>query len=77
MEKIYDVHGMKCQHCEQKVAAALREVPGVQDAEVQIATRIATIQADPQVGVDELNRHLATAGGYSLSIRGPESRPIP
>lgn len=76
MEKIYDVHGMQCQHCEQKVAETLRGVPGVQDAEVQIATHIATIQAEPDVGVDELNRHLATAGGYRLSIRGAESRPV-
>ena len=76
VEKIYDVHGMKCQHCEQRVAEVLRGVPGVRDAEVQIATHIATLEADADIGVDELNRHLANAGGYSLSIRGRESRPV-
>ena len=43
MEKKMVINGMKCMHCKATVEKALKEVPGVSDAEVDLDEKTATI----------------------------------
>ena len=48
------VEGMMCASCVTRVERALRAVPGVQDATVNLATEAAAIKAAPAVSVEML-----------------------
>ena len=48
------VEGMKCMHCKASVEKALKNVPGVSDAEVDLEKKTATIILDDQVSDDAL-----------------------
>ncbi len=54
MEKKMLVEGMKCMHCKASVEKALKNVPGVSDAEVDLEKKTATIILDDQVSDDAL-----------------------
>jgi Cu+-exporting ATPase len=57
---------MHCAACVAKVEAALRRVPGVEEAVVNLATERATVRLDPaRADVDALRRAVAAAG-YEL-----------
>ena len=49
MEKKMVVEGMKCMHCKASVDKALKNVPGVSDAEVDLEAKTARIVADSDV----------------------------
>ena len=58
---------MTCASCVSHVSNALRSVPGVEDAHVNLATEKATVELDPQlVRLDQLDHALEDAG-YGLS----------
>ncbi|HSN21928.1 MAG TPA: heavy metal translocating P-type ATPase [Usitatibacter sp.] len=61
------VEGMTCASCVARVEKALRKVPGVEEASVNLATETATIQADPSV-VQAALAAIAKAG-YEASLR--------
>ena len=64
-----DIGGMTCASCVGRVEKALRRVPGVAGAEVNLATEAATIRFHPaEVGVDELTAAIARAG-YTATPR--------
>ena len=48
------IEGMKCMHCKASVEKALKNVPGVSDAEVDLEKKTATIILDDQVSDDAL-----------------------
>ena len=54
MEKTMMIEGMKCMHCKASVEKALKNVPGVSDAEVDLEKKTATIILDDQVSDDAL-----------------------
>ncbi len=61
------VSGMSCQACAQTVRKALLAVPGVAEAEVQFASRTATIRRDPEVATGpRLAAAVAQAGFGTL-----------
>ncbi|MFB9224932.1 heavy metal translocating P-type ATPase [Paracoccus cavernae] len=67
-ESRLDVTGMTCASCVGRVEKALRAVPGVTEAVVNLATGVATVNHDPSV----LPQHLAdivTAKGYASTLR--------
>jgi copper chaperone len=41
-----DITGMTCDHCVNAVTNALKEVPGVADARVNLATKSAVVEGD-------------------------------
>jgi P-type Cu+ transporter len=57
------IEGMTCASCVSRVEKALRKVPHVTDASVNLATEQATISTDAAVGADVL-REAVVAAGY-------------
>jgi len=70
------VAGMSCASCVARVERALRAVPGVAEASVNLATESATLRAAPAVTADAIEQALAKAGyeigreTLDLDIRG-------
>ena len=60
------ISGMTCGHCQSAVTKALKSVPGVQDAQVDLAHGSATVQgqADPQALLAAV-----TEEGYGAQVR--------
>jgi Cu+-exporting ATPase len=70
------VRGMHCAACVGKVERALRSVPGVAEATVNLATERATVAFDPaQADLAALGRAVAAAG-YELAPPAPAGAPI-
>jgi copper chaperone CopZ len=53
---------MTCQRCVRHVTSALRQVPGVASAQVDLASGVATIEHDDQVVVAQLCGAVDDAG---------------
>src|SRR5690349_10645215 len=72
----FKVEGMSCASCVARVEKALKSVPGVESASINLATEKATVRADPGVGLDVLSTVVEKAGydvpveTVSLSISG-------
>ncbi len=49
-----NIEGMTCNGCANRVAKAIRELPGVVDATVSVADRSATITCEPPTDASEL-----------------------
>ena len=70
------IAGMTCASCVARVEKALRAVPGVRDAAVNLATESASVAADPAVKPADLERAVVQAGyevpheEVDLAIRG-------
>ncbi|MDB5855319.1 MAG: copper-transporting ATPase [Herminiimonas sp.] len=72
----FAVKGMTCASCVGRVQKALKSVPGVESASVNLATEKATVRADSRIGFDALSAAVKNAGydvpgeSVSLSISG-------
>ncbi|HEY8606159.1 MAG TPA: heavy metal translocating P-type ATPase [Noviherbaspirillum sp.] len=70
------VEGMTCASCVGRVEKALRKVPGVLDASVNLGTETATVTAGPQVAAAELRVAIEKAGygvpqqAFDLDVQG-------
>ncbi len=62
------VQGMTCASCATRVDKALRKLPGVAVAAVNLATERVHVEAGPEVGVDLLAAAVAKAG-YSVPVQ--------
>ena len=65
----FPVEGMSCAACAGRVERALRNVPGVAEASVNIATEIATVRADAPLAFAGLQAAVQKAG---YAARAPE-----
>lgn len=66
MKKNYELTGMSCGGCVNNVKRTLLDIPGVEDAEVQLNPQKATVTMSKSINVDELQDHLNTAGYYTI-----------
>ncbi|GLZ14885.1 hypothetical protein Acsp04_51200 [Actinomadura sp. NBRC 104425] len=65
----FDIGGMTCASCVRRVEKALTRVDGVETAEVNLATEVATVTYDPgRVTVEELTAAVGRAG-YTATVR--------
>lgn len=72
----FQIGGMTCASCAARVERALKAVPGVREASLNLATERATVRADPETPVEILYEAVEKAGyevpaaAFSLSISG-------
>ncbi|HEX6707408.1 MAG TPA: heavy metal translocating P-type ATPase [Albitalea sp.] len=73
-EVVLQIEGMSCASCVARVEKALRQVPGVANASVNLATEKATVQALASVPVGALRAAVEKAGYVARDARqaGPE-----
>lgn len=64
MEKKMLVEGMKCMHCKANVEKALKNVPGVTEASVDLEAKTATILMEVNVD-DRLLTEAVSAKGFT------------
>lgn len=62
MKTTINVTGMSCQHCANRVRAAIVGVPGVASASVDLAGARVEVECDPTVTVDSLVAAVTDAG---------------
>jgi len=62
MEKSIRIEGMSCGHCKASVEKALRAVPGVTEATVDLAAKTASVSAEGGVADDALKAAVTDAG---------------
>ncbi len=67
----FAIEGMSCASCVSRVEKALRSVPGVKDASVNLATESARVHADEGVAVDELVQAAKQAGYTARDLSHP------
>ena len=56
------IYGMMCKHCQARVEKALKAVPGVENAEVDLAAKCAKITLNADVADDVLMDAVAKKG---------------
>ncbi|MCR5351807.1 MAG: cadmium-translocating P-type ATPase [Bacteroidales bacterium] len=68
VRKNYPVTGMGCAACVARVQKALQQSPGVQEAEVSLASNSARIDFDPQITSPSALRQCVQDAGYDLIV---------
>jgi Cu+-exporting ATPase len=66
--KIYQVNGMSCAACAINVEKALKKIPGVITANVNIATEKAHVTIDPDIASERKMAEAVQNAGYELVI---------
>ena len=69
MEKVISIEGMACMHCVKHVQEALAAVPGVQEVNVDLEGKSATVSVDGSVTDEALKAAVDGAGYEALSVR--------
>lgn len=62
------VTGMTCGHCKSAVEGAVREVPGVEAATVDLESGSVTVEHAESVSVESLSRAVASAGYEMVGV---------
>ena len=68
----FDVDGMSCAACVANVEAAIKQLPGVQDVSVNLATESATIQSTESIPIKKFTKAVSKMG-YTLQPQGSSS----
>lgn len=73
-QQVYSVDGMTCSNCVRHVTLAFEDIPGVQEAKVDLEKAKATVTwEDEPVAIDEVKAALEEAG-YTVALR-PDDTP--
>ncbi|WP_087037062.1 heavy metal translocating P-type ATPase [Thermococcus litoralis] len=73
-DAIIKIGGMTCASCVKTIETALRELPGVLDVKVNLATEKATVSYDPTlVDMEEIQKIIEEFGYQFLGVEGEES----
>jgi P-type Cu+ transporter len=76
-KKVIHIEGMSCAACVGRVEAGIKELTGVNDAAVNLATAKATIEYDPAVVDDEAIKARITEIGYEPIDTAPTGTDVP
>ncbi len=75
---VLTIDGMTCGNCVRHVGDALRALPGVTGADVQLASRSATVDHDPALApVAALTAAIEAEGYVVVAAPTPSSAPAP
>lgn len=69
MKHTYQITGMTCQGCRNKVENALNEIDGI-SAEVSLEPAEATITMNKHIPTEKLQEALSAAGNYKIEMKG-------
>src|SRR5579863_6331209 len=68
-EVVFDLEGMTCASCAMRIEKGLKKVPGVKDANVNLATERATVHYDPSLtGVEQMVQKVDSIG-YTATLQ--------
>lgn len=68
MTHTYQISGMTCDHCVQKVKKALESIEGIESATVTLEPPQTTVTMHHHIAEEKMNEVLAAAGNYSLKM---------
>lgn len=75
-QAVFAVEGMSCASCAMRIEKGLKKVPGVADAQVNLATEQATVTYDPaQTTPEQLINKVEAVGYKALPLSIPEQKP--
>src|SRR6266516_6769058 len=73
----FALEGMTCASCAMRIEKGLKKVPGVMDAQVNLATERATVTYDPaQTGPEQMVQKVEAVGYKAMSLDQPAPRPV-
>src|SRR5205823_246650 len=73
----FALEGMTCASCAMRIEKGLEKVPGVIDAQVNLATERATVTYDPeQTGLEQMVRKVEAVGYKATPLDQPVSQPV-
>ncbi|ACJ16323.1 heavy-metal transporting P-type ATPase [Thermococcus onnurineus NA1] len=76
-DAIIKIGGMTCAMCVKTIEVALKELPGVLDAQVNLATEKAKVSYDPSlVSIEDIKRAIEEVGYQFLGVEGEESHDV-
>ena len=62
-QAVFELEGMTCASCAMRIEKGLKKVPGVIDAQVNLASERGTVTYDPaQTGVEQMVQKVAAVG---------------
>src|SRR6266536_3713005 len=71
------LEGMTCASCAMRIEKGLKKVPGVIDAQVDLATERATVTYNPeQTGVEQMVQKVEAVGYQAMPLDQPAPRPV-
>lgn len=74
----FTIEGMTCASCSMRVEKGLKKVPGVQDAQVNLATEKALVTYDPTLtGIEQMEQKVEAIGYKATPIEQPPSKRLP
>jgi copper ion binding protein len=65
-KKTLKIQGMTCNHCVMRVSKALKAVPGVQDAQVDLEKGEASVTFDEAKATQEIMSKAVVEAGYKV-----------
>lgn len=69
MNKTFVVNGMKCGHCKSHVESALKDLYGVNSAEVSLSDHCVNVDFDEnKVNAQQMKEAVEAAGHYEMEI---------
>src|SRR5436305_9695806 len=73
----FALEGMTCASCAMRIEKGLKKVPGVTDAQVNLATEEATVTYDPtQTGPEQMVQKVETVGYKATPLIVPPPPPV-
>ena len=76
-QTVLALEGMTCASCAMRIEKGLKKVPGVKDANVNLATELATVTYDPaQTGLEQMVQKVEAVGYKATPQIAPQQKPV-